>query len=88
MNRRNFVRIAGGGVVLGATAGLTACSSAFPDEAVAAWSGPAAGITDVRHWVLSYAILAPHSHNLQSWLVDLRQPGEIMLYCDLTRLLP
>ena len=88
INRRNFVRIAGGGVVLGATAGLTACSSTLPKEAVAAWSGPPAGTTDVRHWVLSYAILAPHSHNLQSWLVDLRQPGEIMLYCDLTRLLP
>ncbi len=88
INRRNFVRLAGGGVVLGVTAGLAGCSSTLPAEAVAAWSGPLAGTTDVRHWVLSYAILAPHSHNLQSWLVDLRQPGEIMLYCDLTRLLP
>jgi hypothetical protein len=88
LNRRNFVRLAGGGVVLGATAGLAGCSSELPPEAIAAWNGPAAGTTDVRHWVLSYAILAPHSHNLQSWLVDLRQPGEIMLYCDLTRLLP
>jgi len=41
-----------------------------------------------REWILSYAILAPHSHNLQSWLVDLRQPDEITLYCDLSRLLP
>jgi len=88
INRRNFVRIAGGGVVLGATVGLAACSSTLPDAAVAAWRGPATGATDVRHWVLSYAILAPHSHNLQSWRVDLRQPGEIALYCDLTRLLP
>ncbi len=88
INRRNFVRLAGGGMVLGATAGLAGCSSTLPAEAVAAWSGPAADTADVRHWVLSYAILAPHSHNLQSWLVDLRQPGEIMLYCDLTRLLP
>jgi hypothetical protein len=37
---------------------------------------------------LSYAILAPHSHNLQSWLVDLRTPDEIVLYCDRDRLLP
>lgn len=88
MNRRNFVRMAGGGVVIGATAGLAGCSSSLPPEAVAAWNGPAADTADVRHWILSYAILAPHSHNLQSWLVDLRQPGEIMLYCDLTRLLP
>lgn len=88
LNRRNFVRLAGGGVVLGATASLAGCSSELPPEAIAAWNGPAADTADVRRWILSYAILAPHSHNLQSWLVDLRQPGEIMLYCDLTRLLP
>ena len=88
MKRRNFVRIAGGGVVLAASAGLAGCSSELPSEATATWNGPAAGTADVRRWILSYAILAPHSHNLQSWLVDLRQPGEIMLYCDLTRLLP
>lgn len=88
MNRRHFVRLAGGGVVLGASAGLAGCSSELPAAATAAWRGPAADVTDVRRWILSYAILAPHSHNLQSWLVDLRQPGEITLYCDLTRLLP
>jgi nitroreductase len=43
---------------------------------------------DVRRWLLSYAILAPHAHNLQSWLADLRTPGEISLYCDPARLLP
>ncbi|MDP3754296.1 twin-arginine translocation pathway signal protein, partial [Polaromonas sp.] len=88
LNRRNFVRLAGGGVVLGASASLAGCSSELPPEAIAAWNGPAADTADVRRWILSYAILAPHSHNLQSWLVDLRQPGEITLYCDLTRLLP
>ncbi|MDZ7939332.1 MAG: hypothetical protein U5M53_14100 [Rhodoferax sp.] len=55
---------------------------------MAAWQGRAPGVADVRHWVLSYAILAPHSHNLQSWLVDLSQPDQITLYCDLNRLLP
>lgn len=88
MFRRNFLHIAGGGVVLAATAGLTACSTALPPEALAAWRNPGANATDVRHWVLSHAVLAPHAHNLQSWLVDLSQPGEITLYCDLTRLLP
>jgi hypothetical protein len=88
MQRRHFIRIAGGGVVLGATAGLAACSSALPPEALGAWQAPGSDATDVRHWVLSHAILAPHSHNLQSWLVDLSQPNEITLYCDLTRLLP
>jgi hypothetical protein len=88
MDRRNFIRLAGGGLVVGATAGLTGCSSALPPEAVAAWRGPADNTADIRRWLLSYAILAPHSHNLQSWLVDLRQPDEMMLYCDLSRLLP
>ncbi len=87
MNRRTFIRIVGGGVIFSATAGLSACSSEMPPEAIAPWQGPKPDI-DVRKWILSYAILAPHSHNLQSWLVDLRKPDEIMLYCDLTRLLP
>ena len=87
MNRRTFIRIVGGGVIFSATAGLTACKSEMPPEAIAAWQGPKPGI-DERKWIISYAILAPHSHNLQSWLVDLRTPNEIILYCDLTRLLP
>lgn len=92
MQRRNFIRLAGGGTVAAATAlsGLSGCSSALPAEAIEAWRGPDAALasTDVRRWILSYAILAPHSHNLQSWIADLRTPGEITLTCDLTRLLP
>jgi hypothetical protein len=84
MNRRNFLHVAGGGVIFAATG----CSTALPPEAIAAWRGPQQGDPDVRRWALSYAILAPHSHNLQSWLVDLRTPGEILLHCDTTRLLP
>lgn len=88
MDRRNFLRVAGGGVIASALP-LAGCSisSEYPAEAVQAWQGPS-GEQDVRRWILSYAILAPHSHNLQSWLVDLRRPGEITLHCDLTRLLP
>ena len=92
MQRRNFIRLAGGGTVAAATtlSGLTDCSSALPAEAIEAWRGPDAALatTDVRRWILGYAILAPHSHNLQSWVADLRTPGEITLRCDLTRLLP
>ncbi len=87
MNRRTFIRIVGGGVVFSATAGLYACRRDMPAEAIAAWQGPTSD-TDTRKWILSYAILAPHSHNLQSWLVDLSTPDEIILYCDLTRILP
>ena len=90
MERRSFMRVMGGGVVLAAAPALVACSAALPPEAVAAWQPPASPApgSDVRRWILAHAILAPHSHNLQSWLVDLRQPGEIALYCDRIRLLP
>lgn len=94
MKRRNFIRIAGGSTIAAATvttAGLTGCGTGMPPEAIEAWQGPgrdAAPDGDVRHWMLSYAILAPHSHNLQSWIVDLGTPNEILLSCDLSRLLP
>lgn len=87
MDRRAFVRLVGGGVITAGAAGLAGCSRDMPDEAVQAWKGPVAE-TDLRRWILGHAILAPHSHNLQSWLVDLRTPGEILLRCDLERLLP
>lgn len=87
MDRRAFIRLVGGGVVVAAGVSSAGCSSQVPPEAVAAWNGPGAE-TDLRRWVLAHAILAPHSHNLQSWLVDLRTPGEIVLRVDRTRLLP
>ena len=87
MDRRAFIRLVGGGAIVAAGTSSAGCSSGVPSEAVAAWSGPGAE-PDLRRWVLGHAILAPHSHNLQSWLVDLRTPGEIVLRCDRQRLLP
>lgn len=93
MQRRSFIRLTGGGIIAAATlntVGLTGCAPAMPTDAIEAWRGPAPDLatTDVRRWLLSYAILAPHSHNLQSWIVDLGTPNEILLRCDLKRLLP
>ena len=87
MDRRDFIRVTEGGLVFAATAGLAGCTPQMPAAAIEAWKGPGPE-TDPRRWALGYAILAPHSHNLQSWLVDLKTPGEIVLRCDLTRLLP
>jgi hypothetical protein len=88
MDRRHFIRLVGGSAAIAAAgAPLAGCSTEYPSEAVAAWRGPG-DEADVRRWILGYAILAPHSHNLQSWLVDLSTPGEIVLYCDRDRLLP
>lgn len=90
MERRTLLRVLGGSAIVAGGAGLGGCSSALPASAVAAWQGPGPRRPDEdpRRWMLGWAILAPHSHNLQSWIVDLRQPGEITLLLDRTRLLP
>ena len=89
MNRRKFIRVAGGGIVISATAtDLSGCmSSDFPAAALEAWAGPGAE-PDLRRWALGYAILAPNSHNRQPWLVDLSTPNAITLYVDRERILP
>jgi len=89
MQRRAFIHLLGGGVILAPA--LAGCSAEMPAAAVAAWADAGRGTAaqaDPRLWALSHAVLAPHSHNLQSWLADVRRPGEIELRCDLTRLLP
>jgi hypothetical protein len=88
MERRNFIRLVGGGTVLAATATLGGCaSSAFPAQAVEAWKGPAASERDPRRWALAHAITAPNPHNLQPWLVDLRERDVITVYTDPQRVL-
>jgi hypothetical protein len=89
MERRNFIRLVGGGVVLAAgTSLIGGCAGVgVPASALEAWQGPGPE-ADPRRWVLSYAILAPNPHNLQPWLADLRVPGEITLRLDTQRLLP
>jgi hypothetical protein len=87
MDRRQFVRVTGGGVLVAAATAGAGCSQHMPAAAIEPWKGPGPE-TDLRRWVLGYAILAPHSHNLQSWLVDLGTSDEILLRCDLGRLLP
>ena len=88
MDRRRFIRLAGGGV-LGAVsaAALPGCSTDFPAEAVQPWQGPSQQ-ADLRRWALAYAILAPNSHNRQPWITDLREPDAISLYVDRERMLP
>ncbi len=89
MERRNFIRLLGGGTVIAASATMSGCmSSAYPAEALEAWSGPPASETDPRRRALAYAITAPNPHNLQPWLVDLSEAGVITLRTDPQRVLP
>ena len=90
MDRRSFIRLTGGGVVAAAAATpIAGCSisSAYPAAAVEAWKGPGAE-ADARKRAVAYAITAPNPHNLQPWLVDLREPNVITLYTDRERVLP
>ncbi len=89
MKRRNFIRVAGGGAVAAASL-LSGCSllgDDYPAASVEAWAGPGAE-KDPRRRAVAYAITAPNPHNLQPWLVDLREPGVVTLYTDRTRVLP
>ena len=88
MQRRSFIRLAGGGVLAAAASvSQTGCADTFPAQALEAWQGPGAQ-SDLRRWAVGHAILAPNSHNRQPWLVDLREPDTITLQVDRERLLP
>lgn len=88
LSRRNFILMAGSTAVIVAAGKAAIDLDQMPASAIAAWSEGQPPEADIRKRVLSYAMLAPNPHNLQPWLVDLRQTGQIDLYCDRTRLLP
>ena len=90
LSRRNSIKVIGAGVIVVAAGAAVAMPrlDAMPAAAIEGWRGPAADETDPRRRALTWALLAPNPHNLQSWAVDLSQPGEIVLHVDRTRLLP
>ncbi len=83
-NRRGFLRIMGGGLIL-AAAGVGAwVASRDPANARAPWAAAGQGNDPARR-ALSYAILAPNPHNRQPWLVDLSVPDQMTIYCEAER---
>lgn len=89
MQRRNFLKVLGGGVILAAGAGTGFAMTRTPSKALAPWQR-AGGSTyaDPRMRALSYAILAPNPHNRQPWQVELQGEDTVVLTVDLDRLLP
>ena len=85
--RRRFLQILGTSAVIAAGGGGWWAATRRPDAALAPWAA-AGGYDDPRKRALSYALLAPNSHNLQSWLVDLSAPDSVTLYANPEKLLP
>lgn len=89
VTRRAVLRVLGTSAVIVAAGGLALSQvDQMPDQAIEAWKGPAPSVRDPRVRALSYALLAPNPHNMQPWIVDLREANALTFYCDRTRLLP
>ena len=87
MNRRNFMKIAGGGVILAAGGTTLFATTRTPTKALAPWA-TAGTYSEPRMAALSYAILAPNPHNRQPWIVSLDGDDELTLYFDTDKQLP
>ena len=87
-NRRKFLKVIGGCVVLAAGGAGTYLATRDPTAARQPWSDAGGRETDPRRRALSYAILAPNPHNRQPWIVDLADDRDIILYCQDDRRLP
>ena len=88
MNRRKFLALSGGGIIVAATATVGAIASRQPTIALAPWDQAGVIYDEPRKRALSYAILAPNPHNRQPWSVDLATPDQVVLKVDTDRLLP
>jgi len=92
MNRRKFIRIIGAGgaagLLLGGGALWAGTRGGMPDSAIAPWTDPGQGMTDVRLKAAAFAMLAPNPHNIQPWRLRLVGEDRLRLHVDLARLLP
>lgn len=96
MHRRTWLQLTGGAAVtllLPAVGAQTAParSPTGPDVPLAAnepWRVAGQVDGDWRMRALSYALLAPNPHNLQPWVVDLRQADQMIVHYDTSRALP
>lgn len=86
MERRQFLKLSGGGVILAAMAtGGGFLATREPEAALAPWRRAGKGYDDPRLEALSWAILAPNPHNRQPWVVRLDGGDGFTLFVDLDR---
>lgn len=87
LSRRQTIALVGGGTILAATGAVGWEITRPLQTALRPWER-AGGHDDPRMRALSWAILAPSSHNMQPWKVDLSEAGTAVLYPDRDRMLP
>jgi len=87
MERRNFLKLASGGVILAASGATLFAATRTPNTALAPWSR-VGSYDDPRKNALSHAILAPNPHNRQPWLINLEGDDALTLYFDTDKQLP
>jgi hypothetical protein len=87
MNRRQTIKLMGGGAVVAASAMGGFALTRTPDDALVPWQ-EAGKYEDIRLFALSYAILVPNPHNRQPWLAELMGQDELNIYRDLSKNLP
>lgn len=88
LSRRKMIGLAGGGVVLAATASAGAfLTTRRPNRALAPWA-EAGNYTEPRMKALSYAILAPNPHNRQPWIAELQGEDGLIIHRDQALNLP
>lgn len=90
LNRRKFLMLAGGGIVVAAGASATAFAlTRTPTDALEPWDRAGApDYEDPRMRALSFAILAPNPHNRQPWTVELVGDDRVSIGFDPERQLP
>jgi len=87
LNRRNVLKIIGGGTILAAGGIGAFVTTRTPTAALAPWTN-AGSYEEPRKRALSYALLAPNPHNRQPWMVDLSEPEKVTIHRDKERNLP
>lgn len=88
VSRRQFLSLAGGGVVVAAAvSSVTFLATRTPRKALAPWDN-AGSHDDPRLHAMSYALLAPNPHNRQPWIAELHGTDGVTLYRDKQRDLP